>query len=87
VGKRLIMSAPISAIRTSAVLRFTPGMLSKSSISSEKGAKFTRSISALNSPMDSSQVVDVGEDPSDHEGMVGVESSLQCFPKSRDLRA
>jgi hypothetical protein len=48
------MSAPISAIKTSAVLRSTPGMVSRSFTSSEKGA-ITRSISMLNWAMDSSR--------------------------------
>ena len=40
------MSVPISAIRVSAVLRSTPGMVARSSTFSEKGA-ITRSISTL----------------------------------------
>jgi len=48
------MSVPISAIRVSAVLRSTLGMVSRSSTFSEKGA-ITRSISTLSSAMDSSR--------------------------------
>ena len=48
------MSTPIYAIRVSAALRLTPGMVSRSSTSSEKGA-ITRSTSVLSSPMDSSR--------------------------------
>src|SRR3954466_7049148 len=53
VGNRL-MSTPISAIRVSAVLRSTPGIVSRSSTSPEKGA-ITRSISELNPAIDSSR--------------------------------
>src|SRR5829696_4796749 len=33
------------------------------------------------------KVVDVSQNPADHEAMVSGESSFQCFPQSRDLRA
>ncbi len=33
------------------------------------------------------KVVDVSQHPADHEAMVSGESSFQCFPQSRDLRA
>src|SRR5215218_6963194 len=79
------MSAPISAIKTSAVLRSTPGMVSRSFTSSEKGA-ITRSIHAqLSNGL--VKVVDVSQHPANHEAMVSGESPFQCFPQSRDLRA
>jgi hypothetical protein len=33
------------------------------------------------------KVVDVSQHPTDHEAMMSGESSFQCFPQSRDLRA
>jgi hypothetical protein len=45
------MFTPISAIRVSTVLRSTPGMVLRSSTSTEKGA-ITRSISALSRATD-----------------------------------
>src|SRR4051794_9768057 len=81
------MSAPISAIRTSAVLRFTARYaLQELNLLGERGEVHPLYLGTqLTNGL--IQVVDVGENPSDHEGMMGGESSLQCFPQSRYLRA
>jgi hypothetical protein len=54
-GKLISRFAPISAIRTSAVLRSTPGVVSKSPTSSEKGALPPLYLEAQLRAMDSSR--------------------------------
>jgi hypothetical protein len=86
-GKLIPRFAPISAIRTSAVLRSTPGMVSRSSTSSEKGAH-SPTLSRGSTQSDGLvKVVDVSQHPADHEAMVSGGPSFQCFAQSRDLRA
>jgi hypothetical protein len=86
-GKLISRFAPISAIRTSAVLRSTPGMVSRNSTSSEKGAH-SPTLSRGSTQSDGLvKVVDVSQHPADHEAMVSGGPSFQCFPQSRDLRA
>jgi hypothetical protein len=73
------MSMPISAIRTSAVLRFTPGMVARSSTCSEKRGELHPLDLRAKVRYGLVEVVDVGEYPADHEGMVLREMSFEGF--------
>jgi hypothetical protein len=54
-GKLIQISTPICAIEVSAILRSTPGMVSRSSTLSEKGAIHPLDLGAKISDLDSSR--------------------------------
>src|SRR5215218_6216464 len=80
------MSTPIYAMRDSALLRSTPGMVLRSATSSSHKGAITRSISSLRR-YGLLQVVDVGQYIPDHEGVVRRKVPFEGLFELRDLLA
>jgi hypothetical protein len=80
IDEPLLVSTPISAMITSAVRRFTPGMVSKRSTSSVNGAMAT-SICALTVSIPSSSAVEVRQDLGDKKAVMLPEAATQGLPQ------